>query len=266
MMQDQPPVVPCLLLQDGRLVRTLRFQGPRYIGDPLEAVRMFNRTEAPGLILMDTTASRNGNCRPCLDLISRLSDESFLPLAYGGGIRTLEDIRDVLNMGIEKVLIGTYAVEDPLFVKQASDTFGRRRVAVAIDAKRLHDGQYQVFTNGGTRSTGLHPANHAKRMEYMGAGEIFINSIDRDGTLQGYDLPLIKAVAGSVSIPVIACGGAGSPDDFGYAARAGASAMAAGSIFVFRGCRRTISVSYPPWSAIECASHGSPDQVIAQGK
>jgi cyclase len=251
-------VIPCLLLQGDGLVKTIQFRDARYVGDPINAVRIFNKTEADELVFLDIMASRKKGLfahresgKPRVDLIGKLSDECFMPLAYGGGIKSVEEVRNLLGTGVEKVVINTRAVEDPSFIKKASDVFGSQSIVVSIDAKRLSDGRYEVCTHGGAKPAGIDPVAHAKRMESMGAGEIFINSIDRDGTMQGYDLTLVGTVASAVGIPAIACGGAGSLDHFSAAVRAGASAVAAGSFFVFHGRRRAVLINYPTRTEIE---------------
>ena len=264
-------VIPCLLLQYGSLVMTTRFRAPRYVGEPVDAVRAFNATGAGELLLLDITASharglfrQKADIRPDFDLIARLSDESFVPVACGGGVRTIEDIRDLLSRGVDKVLINTRAVEDPSFVGRAAGVFGGRHVAVSIDARRLPDGRYEVCTGGGARPSGIDPVGHAKRMEALGAGEIYLNAIDRDGTRQGYDLALVQAVARSVGIPVTACGGAGSVDDFGAAIRAGAAAAVASSVFVFHCGQRAALIDYPAWAEIVGAPGGAAGPAVAQ--
>jgi imidazole glycerol-phosphate synthase subunit HisF len=251
-------VIPCLLMQGDGLVKTIQFKNPTYVGDPINAVRIFNKTEADELVFLDIMASRKkgifshrGSGKPRVDLIGKLSDECFMPLAYGGGIRAVEEVRDLLGAGVEKVVINTSAVEDPSFIRKASEVFGSQSIVVSIDALRQPDGRYEVYTHGGGKPAGIDPVAHAKHMESLGAGEIFINSIDRDGTMTGYDLALVRPVAEAVGIPVIACGGAGSLDHFTEAVRAGASAVAAGSFFVFHGRRRAVLINYPTRAEIE---------------
>ena len=244
-------VIPCLLLQGDGLVKTIQFKDPKYVGDPINAVRIFNKKEVDELIFLDIDASRKKGIfgpkatGPRMDLIAKLSDECFMPLSYGGGIKTVEQVRDILGTGVEKVSINTQAFDDPAFIRKAAAIFGSQSIVVAIDVRRNHDGKYEVYTNGGAKPRGIDPVSHARHMEQIGAGEIFINSIDRDGTMEGYDLALIKAVSDSVTIPVIACGGAGKIDDFAPAVKAGASAVAAGSFFVFHGKRRAVLINYP---------------------
>jgi len=244
-------VIPCLLLQGDGLVKTIQFRDPKYVGDPINAVRIFNKKEVDELIFLDIDASRKRGIfgpratGPRVDLIAKISDECFMPLSYGGGIKTVEQVRDILGTGVEKVSINTQAVDDPSFIRKAADIFGSQSIVVAIDVRRNPSGKYEVYTNGGVKPRGIDPVSHARHIEKMGAGEILINSIDRDGTMEGYDLDLIKAVSAAVSIPVIACGGAGRIEDFAPAVKAGASAVAAGSFFVFHGKRRAVLINYP---------------------
>ena len=255
----RPRVIPCLLLQEKGLVKTVNFENPRYLGDPINAVRIFNDKEADELIFLDIMASRKKGLLDRftkstipLELIAKISRECLMPLSFGGGVRTIEDIRSLFNAGVEKVAINSQAVSTPELVREASETFGSQSIIVSIDARQHSDGRYEAFTNGGSKATGQEPAALAKQMEAIGAGEIMITSINRDGTMQGYDLILTRCVADAVDIPVIACGGAGRPEDF----RAGycdgyASALAAGSLFVYHGRKRAVLISYPSRGELE---------------
>jgi len=179
-------------------------------------------------------------------LLAKIAEECFMPLGYGGGVRNVEDIRLILSLGFEKVSINSYAVENPSFIRAAADLFGSQSIVVSIDVKKNPLGKYRVFTHSGRKNTGLDPVRFAMEMDTVGAGELFLNSIDRDGTMQGYDIELIRRVSDAVSIPVVACGGAGSVNDLGDAVkRGGASAVAAGSLFVFQGRHRAVLINYP---------------------
>lgn len=238
-------IIPCLLLKQKGLVKTVKFDKPRYVGDPINAIKIYNEKEAHELVFLDITATKEKRV-PTSELVTQISDECLMPLAVGGGIRTMEDVQRLLKAGAEKVVLNTIAVEDPNFVKKAADAFGNQSITVSIDAKKSFFGKYEVFTNSGTRNTKLNPVEFAKEMEQKGAGEIFINSINLDGTREGYDLKLIKMVSDSVTIPVIACGGAGNIEDFGKAVHeGGASAVAAGSMFVFHGRRQAVLINFP---------------------
>ena len=241
----QTRVIPCLLLKDKGLVKTIRFKQPRYIGDPINAVKIFNTKEVDELIFLDITATREKKILP-LDLVSRIANECSMPFAVGGGINSVADIKALLNLGVEKVVINTYGIEHPPFIKEAAGIFGTQSVVVSIDARKLSNGSYEVYTHGGTKATGVDPVSLARQMETAGAGELFLNSIDRDGTMEGYDLKLIRSVTEAINIPVIACGGAGKSGDFTDAVKMGhASAAAAGSLFVFHGRRRAVLINYP---------------------
>jgi len=236
-------VIPCLLLKNNGLVKTVRFENPKYVGDPINAIKIFNEKEADELIFLDITATPE-NRKPQMKLLSEIASECFMPLAYGGGIRTLEEIKEIFNLGIEKVVINSYAAENPLFIKQAAEIFGSQSIVAAIDVKKNVSGRYEIFTYGGRRATNLEPVQFAKRMEEMGAGELFLNSIDKDGTMSGCDIELIRTVSGAINIPVIACGGMGKLGDLKNAIESGASAVAAGSMFVFYGSHRAVLISY----------------------
>ena len=238
-------VIPCLLLEGHGLVKTVQFKNPKYVGDPINAVRIFNEKEVDELILLDIQATVEKQA-PQTKRILEIASECFMPLCYGGGIRSLDDIGEIFGLGVEKVSINTYAVENPGFIRSAAERFGSQSIVVAIDARRQPSGKYEVFTYSGKVGTKLDPVEHAKRMEEMGCGEIFLNSIDRDGTLQGYDIELISQVSQAVSIPVIACGGAGKLSDFREAVElGGASAVSAGSLLVFHGKHRAVLITYP---------------------
>lgn len=238
-------VIPCLLLKGRGLVKTTRFEDPKYLGDPINIVKIFNDKEVDELILLDITATAE-NRRPPFDLLAKITSECFMPLGYGGGVRHLEDIRTILKLGVEKIAVNSYAVENPLFIKEAADQAGSQSIVVSIDAKINRLGEYEACTHSGKKPTGLHPVKLAVEMEKQGAGELLLNSIDRDGTMQGYDLELVRQVSRAVNIPVVACGGAATVQHLAEAVRqGGASAAAAGSMFVFQGPHRAVLISYP---------------------
>lgn len=239
-------VIPCLLLRNQGLVKTVKFRQPKYLGDPINVVRIFNDKEVDELVLLDITATpeRRG---PQFDFVADLASECFMPLAYGGGVRSVGEVKRLCSLGVEKVAINTHAVEHPEFVTAAADVVGSSSVIVSIDVKRDFWGRYRVYTNGGRVATGLDPVVHAVEMERRGAGEILLNSIDRDGTMLGYDLDLIRRVTQAVGVPVVACGGAGRVEDLAAAVQeGGAAAAGAGSMFVFKGPHRAVLISYPP--------------------
>jgi imidazole glycerol-phosphate synthase subunit HisF len=239
-------VIPCLLLRGAGLVKTIRFKDPKYVGDPINAIKIFNDKEVDELVLLDISASKE-NRGPAFSVIEEVASECFMPLAYGGGIRTVEEARRVFKLGVEKVVFNTTAWRAPEVLSEASREFGAQAVVASIDVRRKLFGRFEVYAQGGTHSTGIDPVEYAKRMEAAGAGEIFLTSIDRDGTMAGYELELLAKVTAAVTIPVIASGGAGSVSDFGAAIReGGAAAVAAGAMFVFHGPHRAVLITYPP--------------------
>jgi cyclase len=244
-------VIPCLLLRGEGLVKTIRFKDPTYVGDPINAIRIFNDKEVDELMFLDISASREGR-GPSLQIIRDFASECFMPVGYGGGIRSLADAREVLALGIEKIVVNTMVLQQPEIISELAREFGAQAVVVSIDARKKMLGGYEVMGKGGTVGTGLKPVELAKRAVELGAGEILINSIDRDGTQTGYDLALVRSVADAVSVPVIACGGAGKLEDFRQGVEEGhASALAAASMFVFHGRHRAVLISYPSRSDLE---------------
>jgi cyclase len=241
----KPRVIPALLLKGQGLVKTVKFKEPKYLGDPINIVRIFNDKEVDELVLLDITATPEKR-GPQFDLLKNIASEAFIPLAYGGGIRSMDDVRKLLSIGIEKLIMNTSAVETPSLVREVADHAGSQAAVVSMDIKKGLLGKYEVFTHCGQKKTGLDPVKHAVEMERMGVGEIIINSIDRDGTMQGYDVDLVRRVADAVHVPVVACGGAGNLSHVSEVIKQGhASAAAAGSIFVFQGPLRGVLISYP---------------------
>jgi len=237
--------LPALLLQGGRLVKTVRFRKPRYVGDPINAVRIFNEKEVDELIVIDIDAGRAGGSIP-LKLVTRIAGECFMPMTYGGGIRTLDQIAQIMAAGVEKVSINRAAVADRGFVARAAKRFGSQSIVVSIDVRRRLFGQYEICVDGGRRRAGLEPVSLALELESEGAGEILLTSINQEGTMTGYDVDLVRRVASAVSIPVIACGGAGSIDDvIGVVCDAGAAAAAVGSMAVYQGRNRGVLIGFP---------------------
>ncbi len=238
-------VIPCLLLLNQGLVKTIRFKNPTYIGCPINAIKIFNEKEVDEIIFLDIAATKE-NRKPLFNIISEIAKECFMPFCYGGGIKNLEDIETIFTLGAEKVAINTQAIKDPYFIKQASEKFGSQSIVVSIDVKKNLFGNYQVFMHSLARIGELDPVKFAIQMKEMGAGELLVNSVDRDGTMQGYDLDLLKKISSVVDIPVVACGGAKSIADFSAAVKiSGVSAVAAGSMFVFYGKNRAVLINYP---------------------
>jgi imidazole glycerol-phosphate synthase subunit HisF len=244
-------VIPCLLLRNGSLVKTVKFKDPGYIGDPINAIRIYNEKEVDELIFLDITATIEKR-QPPFKVLSEIASECFMPVTYGGGVRDLETIRQILNLGIEKVAINSYAVENPDFVRVAADKFGNSTVVVSMDVRRKMFGRYELMIHGGRKGTSLDPVEFSATMEKMGAGEILLTAIDRDGTQEGYDLELIKSVTSAVGVPVIVCGGAGKIEDFRLAVKeGGASACAAGSMVVYFGRNRAVLITFPAREKLE---------------
>ena len=239
----RPRVIPCLLLKDRGLVKTVKFQNLNYIGDPINAVKIFNDFEADELAFLDIDASKNKRCIN-LEFVKKIGEEAFMPFAVGGGITSVDQIRSILNNGAEKVVLNTSAIENPGLIKEAAEIFGNQAIVVSIDVKKDLEG-YKVYTMSGTKNTGLDAVKVSMEMEKLGAGELIINSIDRDGLMEGYDLEIIKEISKAVKIPTIALGGAGGLQDFPKAIKSGAAAVAAGSIFVYSGKNRGILINYP---------------------
>ncbi len=244
-------VIPILLLSKRGLVKTVKFKKRIYIGDPINTLKIFNDKEVDELAIVDIDASAERR-EPDYDYISRLASQCFMPLAYGGGVTTAEQVQRLLAIGIEKVIVNTAAAALGL-IASASQVAGSQSVVVSIDAKRSWLGKYETLILGGRKRTGLDPARFAADAVKQGAGEIIINSIDRDGTQTGYDLDLIEKIAAAVDVPVIACGGANSLYDFTSAVSKGASAVAAGSMFVFTGPHRAVLINFPKQIELEKA-------------
>lgn len=238
-------VIPCLLLRGRGLVKTIRFKDATYVGDPLNAVKIFNDKQVDELVVLDIDATREGR-GPAFEFIEELAGECFMPLGYGGGIRTLEDVRRLLGSGVEKVVLNAAAIRTPALVTEAARLAGNQSIVVSMDVRRKLLGRYEVFSVNARDGTGFDPVQYAVRMEECGAGEILLNAVDRDGTGQGYDVELVRRVADVVSVPVIASCGAANLGHFRQAVEEGhAAAVSAGSMFVFHGKHRAVLISYP---------------------
>jgi len=238
-------------VRDRGLVKTIKFKDPTYVGDFINAIKIFNEKEVDELLFLDISATVD-NISPNLNMIEKMATECYMPVCYGGGIKTLDILNNILRIGIEKVSISSYALENPDFVKEAVETFGSQSIVVCIDVKKNLFEIYEVVTHNAKKKTGLDPLTHAINMEELGVGELLINSVDRDGTMLGYDNELIKKITKNVSIPVVACGGAGRLSDIREVIKmAGASAGAAGSLFVFQGKHRAVLISYPESQELE---------------
>jgi cyclase len=241
----RPRVIPCLLLKGEGLYKGSKFRDHRYIGDPINAVQIFNTKESDEILFLDISATAEGRITSP-ETIQRIADQCLIPFAVGGGIRSIEDAKKILSSGAEKVCLNTAALENPSLIRQIADTFGSQSIVVSIDVKKSFLGGYGVYTRCGSRKISGKLTETAQQVEAQGAGEILLNNIDLDGTRQGFDLGLIQTIVDSVSIPVIAAGGAGSYSDLRQAlVQAKADAVAAGSLFVFHGRRQAVLISYP---------------------
>jgi cyclase len=240
----RPRVIPCLQVAGGELVKTRRFKDPQYLGDPINAVKIFNDLDCDELIVVDIRATLDKR-EPDYALIEEFASEAFMPLTYGGGITSVEQIRRILSIGIEKIVISSAAADGRL-IAAAAAVFGSQSIVVSVDVRKTLLGRREVWTASGTRSTGIEPQAYALRMESQGAGELFVQSIDLEGARTGYDLALMRDISDTVKIPVIACGGAGSIEDIRRLLHAGRVAAAAvGTIFVLHGKHRAPLISYP---------------------
>ncbi len=240
----RPRVIPVLLLKGQGLVKTMQFNTSRYIGDPINAVRIFNDLEVDELVFLDILASKE-NRTISVDLVKQIGDEAYMPFAVGGGIKTIKDALALIKAGAEKIILNTTFVKQPALVSNLAATIGNQSVVVSIDVKKNWLGNYYAYSCGATEKVSETPIDLARKAEQLGAGEIIINSIDQDGKMQGYDLELIRQITQSVSIPVVACGGAGKLHHLRDAVEAGAHAVAAGSLFVYHGARNAVLVNYP---------------------
>lgn len=241
----KPRIIPVLLLKNQGLVKSIAFKNHRYIGDPINAVKIFNDLKADELVFLDILASKEKRTIS-LDFVKNVGEEANMPFAVGGGITTLDQIKTIIAAGAEKVVINAKAALDPDFVRSASETFGSSTIVVCLDVKKKFLGKEQTWIFNGKYATGIGPVEFAQMIEEKGAGEIIIQSIERDGTMQGYDITLIRKISEAVKIPVIALGGAGNIQHMKQAYReAFPNGLAAGSMFVYHGSRNGVLISYP---------------------
>jgi cyclase len=237
-------VIPCLLLSDGGLVKTVRFRNPSYVGDPINAVKIFNEKEVDELVILDIDASRRGSA-PDEALIADIASEAFMPIAYGGGVRTAEQAVRLAKLGVEKIIVDSAAIVRPALVREMAALLGSSSTLVSMTVSRDWRGRWRVYDASRRKRLSVDPVTYAREMADLGAGEILIHDADREGTYGGLDEELIRAVAGAVAIPVIACGGAGTIGDLAAGIAAGAPAVAAGSQFVFFGPHRGVLINFP---------------------
>lgn len=240
----RPRIIPCLLVSNGGLVKTVRFKDPKYVGDPINAVKIFNEKETDELIVLDIDATVQG-AEPNYKRIAHLAAECRMPLCYGGGIKTAQQAKHIISLGVEKVAISSAAIENPRLITQVSEEIGAQSVVVVLDVKKVGKG-YQVWTHNGRKNITRSPFEVAQEVESAGAGEVVINSIDSDGIMKGYDLELAAGMRAAVGLPMTVLGGAGSLDDIEQLIRAcGVVGASAGSLFVFKGIFHAVLINYP---------------------
>jgi cyclase len=242
----RPRIIPCLLLQNGGLVKTTGFKDPKYVGDPINAVRIFNEKEADELLVLDIDASVTG-AEPDFKLIANLAAECRMPLCYGGGIKSMEQAKRISSLGVEKVAISSAALENPGLIAAIAAELGSQSVVVVLDTKKLSPGsEHEVWTHNGRKRTGVGVEQAAASAAAAGAGEVVLNSIDNDGLMRGYDIGLAERVRRVIRVPLTVLGGAGSHADIGQLiAACGVIGASAGSLFVFKGPHRAVLISYP---------------------
>lgn len=237
-------IIPVLLLHKGGLVKSVRFGNYKYVGDPINAVKIFNEKEIDEILVLDIDASREGR-GPNFEAIREIAGEAFIPLAYGGGIQNVDQVKELFFLGVEKVVFNYASAKNRDLISETASLVGRQSVVGSIDVKKNWLGRRKAYFLNGKESVGLDPVTYARELVNAGVGELVINAIDRDGTYEGYDLDLVKEVSEAVDVPVVACGGASTVEDFYKAIEAGASAAAAGSMFVFQRPHNAVLISYP---------------------
>ncbi len=242
----RPRIIPCLLVHNGGLVKTVQFDKPKYVGDPINAVRIFNEKEVDELIVADIDASVFKR-EPDYTMIKNLAAECRMPLCYGGGVKRVEQVEKIISLGVEKVAISSAAIENPGLITQSAEVVGNQSIVVVMDVKKSKWGRkYEIWTHNGKKKTGIDPIEFARKAQELGAGEIVVNSIDQDGVMKGYDLELARLIREAVTLPITVLGGAGSLKHLGELIDAfGIIGAAAGSLFVFKGVYRAVLISYP---------------------
>jgi len=251
----RPRIIPSLLIQDNGLVKTVNFKNPKYVGDPINAVRIFNEKEVDELAIFDIDATVKG-LEPNYSLIERIANQSRMPLCYGGGVRTVEQAQKIFGLGIEKIALSSAVLQNPQLITQIAERVGSQSVIVVLDVKKKLFGGYEVYTHNGKKSTGINPFKFAEEAQKLGAGEIIINSIDQDGVMKGYDMGLIDKVREKISLPLTVLGGAGSLNDIKQIIdKHGIIGVAAGSLFVFKGVYKAVLINYPSFEEKEKLRH-----------
>lgn len=240
-----PRIIPCLLVHNKGLVKTVKFNKPKYVGDPINAVKIFNEKEVDELIVVDIDATKEGR-EPNYGLIENLATECRMPLCYGGGIKTVEQAQRIFGLGVEKIAVSSMAVKTPDIITEIASRVGNQSVVVVLDVKKILNSNYELFTHNGSKGTGIDPVKFAVQMGKAGAGELVINSIDRDGMMNGYDQTIVEKIREVTDLPLTVLGGAGSLEDIGNMVRRhGIIGTAAGSYFVFKGKYRAVLINYP---------------------
>lgn len=241
----RPRIIPSLLLQDNGLVKTVNFKNPKYVGDPINAVKIFNEKEVDELAIFDIDATARG-IEPNYSLIERIANQSRMPLCYGGGVKTIEQAQRIFGLGIEKIALSSAVLQNPQLITDIADRVGSQSVIVVLDVKKKLLGGYEVFTHNGKKSTGINPFKFIEQAQELGAGEIIINSIDQDGVMKGYDISLIDKAREKTSLPMTVLGGAGNLDDIKKVIeKHKIIGVAAGSLFVFKGIYKAVLINYP---------------------
>lgn len=241
----RPRIIPCLLVHDKGLVKTVHFKDAKYVGDPINAVRIFNEKEVDEIMILDIDATTKG-AEPDYKMIENLAAECRMPLCYGGGVKTLEQAQRIFSLGVEKIAISSAAVNNPCLISEIGRCVGSQSIVVVLDVKKSNSGNYEIWINNGKKNTGKDAIAFSKELEKLGAGEIVINSIDNDGQMKGYDLELVEKIRESVHLPLTVLGGAGKLEDIGtLISKYGIIGAAAGSFFVFKGVFRAVLISYP---------------------
>ena len=241
----RPRIIPSLLVQDSGLVKTVNFKNPKYVGDPINAVKIFNEKEVDELAVFDIDATVLGK-EPDYALIEKLANQSRMPLCYGGGVKTVEQAQKIFGLGIEKIALSSAVINNLNLIREIAERVGSQSVIVVLDVKKKLLGGYEVYTHNGKKPTGVNPFKFVEEAQKLGAGEIIINSIDQDGTMRGYDFSLIDKIRSKINLPLTVLGGAGSLDDIGSVIkRHGIIGVAAGSLFVFKGVYKAVLINYP---------------------
>lgn len=242
----RPRIIPCLLVREQGLVKTVKFSSSKYVGDPINAVRIFNEKEVDELIVLDIDATAKGNA-PDLKMVQHLAEECRMPLCYGGGVKTIEQAKSIIGLGVEKVAISSAAIETPEIIAQIAEEIGNQSVVVVLDVKkRLLGSRYDIWTHNAKVNTGKCPIEFSQEVEKLGVGEIVVNSIDNDGVMKGYDLTIAQKIRDTTTVPLTILGGAGSLKDISHLiGNFGIIGTAAGSLFVFKGVYKAVLINYP---------------------